>query len=1043
MFILTYFCSKPLKLKGDDDLIAYLKQIEVPLSEVVQKISQSLSGKENASTSVRSVSLCDENDQLLIRSAHREIKRRQASLLTNKRCSMTIEHLLRCSTAAQLVRFGEACTPYIAFIATNRHGSHVLQTFLGLIHLYLAGYREIETGDLNGVGSGIPGGDDDDHAGLIAVDDQGESSTAPKYRQFDRHQLDSQEAIKKALVHLMEYISKELHPHLHQLIYNDAGTHILRVLIGVLGGQYSDSLASAISFSHSGLAQEGSVAEFKKKKSKVKRQLSIPMPASFVCGYHYFQSLPEQGSMFKTAFEELTKSVLQLGTSTAQDQEEDYVNEELGALCCDANSSPTIQALLVASKNISPRISALFCRKLCNWGLDSIDTFVGKKRPRVSDIDDNCGNHWLGRLVVNANGSHAIQVLLTVADPALWRGIMKHFFQGRLFALSLHPFANFVVQTALITAPDVTFNEAMLKELLPHVPFLMRNNREGVVLHMVAAAAGRTSENPLPGVNFPAKLPSLSPEMQRVLLLTLVDFPYTAPTTEEIAMKELVESAHRGDYQATQEITTPNGSVLPSWMCTTMDMNASETAAESHVDQASDLSRRCQNAAFLLWIMDCNGARRSNAQVMLDSFTRDSNAGRAKRASEFAAVPPIQLSQSGTGIVALVSRFHPSVSKPFIMSLLSLPRACFVPMAAHPFFSRHVLENLIAAGTAQSGLSWILNKIWSALVGSYASLGASRFGCWVVSKLFEAVDEKKKRVIVEEISTHERAVAGTPGGKQLIRLVRLPYFQNNLSGWIKSWEKSQTVKDMMSDLLTDDTDSKQKKQLNKAEEIGKDDQETDIVSSTQAQKKAKMEVAVPPATNKSNATVTTSKKTIVKPVSSDSESSSDESESETDSSPVSDSSDSDTNSSDSESESVSSSSESDSDSDSDLNSDDEQEQAQKSAKGSKDTKSISDLATQWATELAPLTVDHRRKKKYEKNVPEAVVDITAEKKRAREEDRNSEESSKLGQAAASALERLNKKAKVADLDIYSASGKTEQNSSDSESEEEGFQLFHK
>ncbi len=135
--------AKPVK--PDDDLVAYIRQLQIPLEEAVAAVtaglartrsganpggatsggaSSSSSGGDGAPLSLSSV--IAEDQSILIGSVHREIKKRQASLATHKLCSFIVEALVVASPAHLVAHFLHSLIPYTGFLSTNRFGTHVL-----------------------------------------------------------------------------------------------------------------------------------------------------------------------------------------------------------------------------------------------------------------------------------------------------------------------------------------------------------------------------------------------------------------------------------------------------------------------------------------------------------------------------------------------------------------------------------------------------------------------------------------------------------------------------------------------------------------------------------------------------------------------------------------------------------------------------------------------------------------------------------------------------------------------------------------------------
>ena len=77
--------------------------------------------------------LPDDDVEILVANAHREIAKQQASLSVHAKCSVVIEVLLRRSTPTQLLEFATSLKGYVQFLFASYYGSHVMQTLVALL----------------------------------------------------------------------------------------------------------------------------------------------------------------------------------------------------------------------------------------------------------------------------------------------------------------------------------------------------------------------------------------------------------------------------------------------------------------------------------------------------------------------------------------------------------------------------------------------------------------------------------------------------------------------------------------------------------------------------------------------------------------------------------------------------------------------------------------------------------------------------------------------------------------------------------------------
>jgi hypothetical protein len=94
--------------KVDDDTITYLRGLEIPLKT-----------EEDA-----------ESRELLVENMFEEVKSKEASLATHRKCSFIMETAVRVAPPAVAVTVAQRLLPYAGFLATDRYGSHVLQTVI-------------------------------------------------------------------------------------------------------------------------------------------------------------------------------------------------------------------------------------------------------------------------------------------------------------------------------------------------------------------------------------------------------------------------------------------------------------------------------------------------------------------------------------------------------------------------------------------------------------------------------------------------------------------------------------------------------------------------------------------------------------------------------------------------------------------------------------------------------------------------------------------------------------------------------------------------
>ena len=551
---MEFIITKPSKVEGDDDLVHYLRTLQQPLASLIRSIEgrEGSEGSRGSSTSAsrkrsreqdedkklkNSSPVCnylaiDDSGRALVLAAHRELLRHEASLSTNKRSAPAIELLLRSSSAAQITRFGASLLPYLRFLSTNRHASHVLQTFLSLSHLILSGQRSISEAECSQELWDAP---------LLSSSG---STAALMLREFEIPAvgaipavficLVSPDKVLKSLTSLIKVWTLALASSsdtLRDILYDSGGTHVLRALIGVLTRVHTESLSILELPDEEGggvLVGEIEANDSKnpnlaidkvsfKGRGRVKRAMK-KMEDDFESGVKRLPHSSSSGSSeFKEVFTRLTLSVLSLSNSNA---------EELGALGCDVNASATLQMLIKASSVIAPNLCKVLCRRVSNWGLegltqdeingdadlhgdseavgeeDSTSKRKSKSRKQSKSTDNldaatdigDVSIHWLYRLCTHSIGSRLVECLFTFADPPLFHAFVESFFKDHIKELCVDPYGNFSIQKLLISVPDSSrsrdITDTLLMETLSCIGMLFDQRKSGVLLHIAAAAAG-------------------------------------------------------------------------------------------------------------------------------------------------------------------------------------------------------------------------------------------------------------------------------------------------------------------------------------------------------------------------------------------------------------------------------------------------------------------------------------------------------------------------------------------------------------------------
>ena len=755
--------KKPHKLEStvvaDADLVAYFRQLEVPLSEL---------------SAASAASAPDAASAALVSTAHRELSGRAASLASHKKTSRIIETLLNASPAALLVSFWDGISPYAPWLSCNRYSSHVMQTFAAAVARALVAPDVPVDAEAAG-GAPVTGGD-----------------------------------TRAALARVAADLVGALRPHLLALLYDESAAHVIRSSAALVSGAAPEIFAGLGGGSGFGRGGSGNAAAGagalaggrggeSSKKSGGARGRSAGVVYMAPAGAEasgddasararaasdaFFSAAgPSVRAPLARALSDLLDGVLALGRP-----ESGGAVEELGALACDPNAGPSLQCVLKAAAGAAPSSARVFARALLNWGLEglpadartvhgaaAVDARVGgKKRARaddeaVADVGDGSGA-WIDRLVLHPIGSHAVEAVFVFGD-APFRAALCARFSGRALRFALHSSANFTLQRAL--AGGTAQSLALAVELVPHVPALVAGRREGVILAIVRAIAR-------------AQAVADGRDTPRALVNALAacaaggDLLSLAPAADAA----LIRDAAAGSLDASRVDAAPP---------------ADAATVSTRVAAASSGPLRSGDARLARWWLNINGARDGGGGV---SASTAAAAATAVASNDFqvVVVAPVSLSPLGIQILSAALSLRPALAKSFVDSLCSLPSAELASVCGDPLATRVLIEPLVE--TPPPDLAWARAKLAGALRGNFAALACGRFGSFVVSKLFTALDARRKASLAVELVDGERALLGSPGGRAVLKLARVEHFKSNAKGWESSWSRAADTRERFADIL--------------------------------------------------------------------------------------------------------------------------------------------------------------------------------------------------------------------------------------------------
>jgi protein tyrosine phosphatase (PTP) superfamily phosphohydrolase (DUF442 family) len=533
------------------------------------------------------------------------------------------------------------------------------------------------------------------------------------------------------------------------------------------------------------------------------------------------------------------------------------------SMSCHVSAGPSLQHMLAVCALAAPDTARYLMRKLLNIGSEGLpasaytllesgsaadareerkrEKEASKKRRRddsasapaaVAEDTGDMSHTWIDQLVHDPVGSHLVEAIVAVAaaaapaaaaaagastsaaghvDLPFLRLLFVHYFSGRLSALASHSHANFVAQRLLAQLPALAACAAAdqdgedgaeaedaagrslavraVREVLPVVGHILgaepratqgavaagaeatgpvvsyssNGNRDGVVWNLVSACNGTVAD---PAGASTAAAGAITATLQKQIVETLAMVAYGLDPTSAIARASVSTVFKPGDPHFARWWLNING----------------------YRDKVSTLGLRAAAAA-------CN--KEADAPTA-PAGGYGYGSGSANPGSTIAQVT---VSAAGVRILAsLALHYQAAIAKPVLDSILALSQREMAGVSTEPTASRYLVEALL---DAPSDLQWAKHKLFSALKGKFAALACTRFGCWVTSKAFHQCDLRRKTAIAGELSAHERALGGTPGGRQLVRLLRLEHFKQSQEGWAAGWSKAASKATMFSDIIGD------------------------------------------------------------------------------------------------------------------------------------------------------------------------------------------------------------------------------------------------
>ncbi|ORX85396.1 ARM repeat-containing protein [Anaeromyces robustus] len=380
----------------------------------------------------------EEEHEMFLSNIYKEIDGNELQLATDKECSRIMEKILRISNDAQIRVFLNQLNEKYIELFTHRYGSHVCQTILVLGSDIIE--REIK--------------------GESVVMSSDENQTPPPTMQ---------ELIVKMCNILEDYW-------IH-LISNQFGSHLLRVILMILSGQYI-------------------TLESNEVRSKKSKQYNVKNNSNFKT----FEQTKKKQRLVPESFKSILNNILEKLTK-------DMGVTELRVFCVNSIANPVLQYLVkIQSEN----------------GNESIINNLFNTKEDGSIEKDNFVNDLLKHPV----GSHLFEKVLKYSSDKMFHQIFITYFHGNMVELCRNNISNFVVQHLLENVRSSQQLLIMIKEIISEFEFFLFRGRSGVVVKAIEAC-GKYKVQQKEIVNAINKAFHVSNENRKIiikLLLTLKKF---------------------------------------------------------------------------------------------------------------------------------------------------------------------------------------------------------------------------------------------------------------------------------------------------------------------------------------------------------------------------------------------------------------------------------------------------------------------------------------------------------------------------------------
>eukprot|EP01138_Halocafeteria_seosinensis_P015690 gb/GECG01016011.1/.p1 GENE.gb/GECG01016011.1/~~gb/GECG01016011.1/.p1 ORF type:complete len:766 (+),score=128.33 gb/GECG01016011.1/:1-2298(+) len=455
--------KKPRKL--DDDMVEYMKQLELPLTNETIKLQQGAVAKDEAKSAETQTAYDDEHMDVsvLSRNLIQQLKNKEASAATHRRCSVVVEKLLRLAKPELVAGFLCRIQNYIRFSATNRYASHVLQTSLHVI---------VE--DFKGVSNKVTGA-------ATAEEDEDDAKLEAELRATP----------EEAVVSL----SRAMAPDIVEYMFDQSGTHVVRALISTLvGAEVPTGSMVSSNTTFSKRKRKKKSGSFKRHEShQVKGRDNVTIgPGGTVLPRHSTDTdhtLPQKNhdvpESFTAELAAILRQILSLPPQALLDA------------CFDVNASPCLQHMLRVMYLLDKKEEAKLPVSADGFGsvllqLESGPEILNGNESNDQEEQDEDEENPIDIVIQMCHSdtaSHVVETAIQSSGDNFYQQILDDVLIDHVKSISKDKNAVFVVQQLLLCTRHASQVEKLLTELMPLVPELASTGKDQAILGLVNAMA--------------------------------------------------------------------------------------------------------------------------------------------------------------------------------------------------------------------------------------------------------------------------------------------------------------------------------------------------------------------------------------------------------------------------------------------------------------------------------------------------------------------------------------------------------------------------